>query len=105
MKSFKLTQKMFGWLRIRPLNDDASLREKIIDIICFGAIISNPFIFIISSIIFIFRHPDEFNACLYASFQVIGLAAVLYSITHAYLRRHQISEIFSMFQRIYDERE
>lgn len=96
MKSFEFTQKMFNLFRIHSINDDPSTRERIVGVICFGAIILNLRMVLFSAIVSIYQNVNEIDQCLFSS-QTIAIAIILYSLVHAYPRCGQIAEIFSMF--------
>lgn len=100
MEPLETNQRVMTWLCIFPTS--SKLKRRFFVSLILLTIVSLCLIAVSSTIFLIeFLSSDDIANALYALFQIIDTAIVLYAVLCVYLSRHRIPSIFSNLKKIY----
>lgn len=105
MKAFKTHQRIFTLMCILPIAELADLWKKIFRLIFGLTILFSVLCGLVSSIVYVTKYSnDNLEESVKTVFQIAAYANVTYMMGTAFLKRDNISDVLSRFQKIYDSK-
>lgn len=101
MKPLSSNQKVFTWLGILNIDENASKLKKILQIMSSVGLIIFESCLLISSGAFIYINAStDLEVCLYAIFQIFALTGLIYMVISALIQRNKIAAMFQTLLNI-----
>lgn len=95
-------RQVMTWLCMHPADASDSKRKRMYYILFTTAVCASGLSALVSSVVFITQFISvDFAACLYAVYQVAAESAIFNAIIVAFIKRHQIVDLFTKLTEIY----
>lgn len=105
MKPLAMNQRMLALLCVLPIDEAATIKEKLACFLFSSVAIFTIYTSLTSSAVFFVKFVSiDLEESLYSLFQVASIFATANAIGIAALMRHRIPPMFANLTKIYDER-
>lgn len=104
MKPLVMNQRVLTWLCVFPLDEAATMKEKLTCITFSIGVILTIFSGLTGSVVFFLKFVStDLEESLYALFQIAAIFSTSNAIVVAVLMRHRIPAMFSNLTEIYEK--